>query len=307
MALYQLQKGVLHRIAEQDFKLEKDLQHIIEANLQDLLGIRLIKSEFTIKNKRIDTLGFDEQTNGFVIIEYKRDRNISVIDQGFSYLSLMLENKAEFIIEYNERLGRSMKRNEVDWSQCRVIFVAPSFTDKQREATNFKDVAIELWEVKKYDQGIIGINQIRKTSKESIRQVADRGGEIEEVTNEIRVYTEEDHLAQGSEMTKELYDTLKSRIIALDDVEVTPTKVYISFKVNNRIFTDVTIKKSVIAQRINMKKGMLDDPRHLFQDVSEKGHWGVGHYQANIDENTDLDYLMSLVKQSYNLQKKDSQ
>jgi hypothetical protein len=47
-------------------------------------------------------LAYDPQACAFIIIEYKRDKNISVVDQGFTYLSLMLENKADFIVEYNE-------------------------------------------------------------------------------------------------------------------------------------------------------------------------------------------------------------
>jgi len=65
------------------------------------MGLHLVKSEFSIKNKRIDTLAFDPESKAFIIIEYKRNKNISVVDQGFTYLSLMLENKADFIIEYS--------------------------------------------------------------------------------------------------------------------------------------------------------------------------------------------------------------
>ena len=45
------------------------------------------------------------------------DKNSSVIDQGFTYLGLMLENKADFMVEYNEQLKRNLKRDDVDWSQ----------------------------------------------------------------------------------------------------------------------------------------------------------------------------------------------
>lgn len=201
--------GTLKHISDLPFKLEKDIQRLVEENLELLTSLELVKSEFIIKNKRIDTLAYDPQTCGFVIIEYKRDRNISVVDQGFSYLSLMLENRAEFIIEYNESLGKKLKREDVDWSQSRVIFVAPSFTENQKLATNFKDVAIELWEVKKYENNLISFNQIKKTSKESIKQVITVGGEFNEVTKEIKVYSEEDHLAKGSPEMVELYETLK--------------------------------------------------------------------------------------------------
>ncbi|MCC8133830.1 MAG: hypothetical protein LIP04_09870, partial [Tannerellaceae bacterium] len=126
-----------------------------------IMGYLFIKSEFTIKNNRIDTLAFDEDNRSFVIIEYKRDRNYSVVDQGVSYLNLMLEYKADFIIEYNESQKKSLKRSDVDWSQSKVIFVAPSFTDFQRQSSNFKDLPIELWEIKQFENDIIVINPIK--------------------------------------------------------------------------------------------------------------------------------------------------
>ena len=114
MALYKNGSTQLEAIKEKPFKLEKEIQALFEKNLPAIMGLTLVKSEFTIKNKRIDSLGYDPQTKAFVIIEYKRDRNSSVVDQGFTYLNLMLQNKADFILEYNEGLKKSIKRDEVD-------------------------------------------------------------------------------------------------------------------------------------------------------------------------------------------------
>lgn len=125
MNLYVNQSGKLRDVKEVPFKLERDIQRLFEANLPLIMELELVKSEFTIKNKRIDTLAFDPQSCAFIIIEYKRDKNISVVDQGFTYLSLMLENRADFIVEYNEVCGGNMKRDDVDWSQTRVVFVSP--------------------------------------------------------------------------------------------------------------------------------------------------------------------------------------
>jgi hypothetical protein len=46
------------------------------------------------ENLRIDTLAFDNESKAFVIIEYKKDRNFSVVDQGMAYLNLMLNKKS---------------------------------------------------------------------------------------------------------------------------------------------------------------------------------------------------------------------
>ena len=200
MPIYQKHQSKLSVIQEYPFKLEKEIQQLFEQNLNSIMGLELVKSEFAIKNRRIDTLAFDSQTNAFIIIEYKRSKNSSVIDQGFTYLSLMLQNKADFIIEYNESLNKSLKRNDVDWSQTRVVFVSTSFTENQKAATNFKDLAIELWEVKRFEHDIISIHPIKKTaSAESIKPVAQQNQTFKAVQDEIKVYTEEDHLIKPNE------------------------------------------------------------------------------------------------------------
>jgi hypothetical protein len=48
-----------------------------------------------------------------------------------------------------------LKKDNVDWSQSRVIFISPQFTTYQRKAIEFKDLPIELWEVKKYSNYFI--------------------------------------------------------------------------------------------------------------------------------------------------------
>jgi RecB family endonuclease NucS len=89
-------------IKESKFKLEKELQKLTENNLKLLFGLEFVESEFSVKNFRIDSLAYDKEVNAFSIIEYKRYRKFSVINQGFTYLSLMLNNKADFVLKYNE-------------------------------------------------------------------------------------------------------------------------------------------------------------------------------------------------------------
>jgi len=298
MTLYRNQVGIIKEIQEKPFKLEKDIQKVFETNLSAIMGLELVKREFTIKNKRIDTLAYDTQACAFIIIEYKRDKNISVVDQGFTYLSLMLENKADFILEYNESLKRNLKREDIDWSQTRVAFVSPSFTENQIQATNFKDIGIELWEVKQYENDTIAISPIKKSiSAESIKPITQQTQSLRRVTAEIKVYTEQDHIEKASDLTAELYEKFKDAILNLaDGIEVKPQKFYIAFKKGKNI-TDIAILKKSLKLFINAKASQLDDPKKLAQDVSNIGHWGNGDYQIHVEDDKDLEYIMSLVKQ----------
>lgn len=299
MNLYQSKTTTLSLLKEKPFKLEREIQTLFEKNLLELMGLEMVNSEFVIKGKRINTLGYDPQSKAFVIIEYKRDKNVSVVDQGFTYLSLMLENKADFVLTYNETLNKSIHSTSVDWSQTRVVFVSPSFTENQRLATNFKDIAIELWEVKRYENDLISINPIKKTkSAESIKPLTQQNSVIKSVTDEIKVYIEEDHLNGSSEEIIELYETFKNAILNLtDDIEIVPKKLYIAFKKNKNI-ADIVILKKGLKIFINLKKGQLDDPKGLMKDVSETGHWGNGDYETIVSNTENLEYIMSLVKQA---------
>lgn len=86
--------------------------------------MEFVESEFTIENYRLDSLAFDKENKSFVIIEYKKGNSYSVIDQGYTYLSTVLNNKAEVVLEYNEKMQDTLKRNEIDWTQTKVIFIS---------------------------------------------------------------------------------------------------------------------------------------------------------------------------------------
>ena len=292
------QKEKLESIKELPFKLEREIQKISEENLEIIFGLEFVKSEFSLNNFRIDTLAFDRESQSFVIIEYKRDKNFSVIDQGYAYLSLMLNNKADFILEYNENRRDNLKKADVDWSQSKVIFVSPSFTSYQREAINFKDLPIELWEIKRYSNNSIIYNQIKTFgAEESIKTISKQDETIEKVSKEIKVYTEQEHLNKATDETRELYGKLKNAILSFDNIEIKPTKLYIAFVAGSNI-ADVRIQQNGLKIWINLKKGELDDPKQLAKDVSSIGHWGNGAYEIKIENDENLEYILSLIKQS---------
>ncbi|MFH1049946.1 MAG: DUF5655 domain-containing protein [bacterium] len=304
MRLYINTNNHLDLVKEFQFKLEKEIQVLTEKNLKTVFGYDFVKSEFSISNFRIDTLAFDDTSSSFVIIEYKKDKNFSVIDQGYAYLSLMLNNKSDFILEYNENKKRSLKRNDVDWSQSKVIFISPSFTTYQREAINFKDLPIELWEIRRFSNESIMYNQIPKSgATESIKTISRRDDTIENVNKEIKVYTESEHIAQSDDDITELYERLKSMILNLEGVELQPKKKYIAFIGNSNI-VDIHIQKKSLKLWINLPLTELDDPKQLTRDVSNIGHWGNGSHEIQINDDENLEYIMSLIKQSYKKNKK---
>lgn len=301
MALYNLKDKKLSFIKEIPFKLEKDIQNICEQNMFELLNCKFIRSEFSIDNFRLDTLAFDENTSSFVIIEYKRDKNFSVIDQGYAYLALMLNHKSDFILEYNETTGKNLKRSDVDWSQSKVIFIAPSFTNYQKEAIGFKDLPIELWEIKKYGNDTIYFSQIQtKGTNESIKTISKLDKTIEAVNKEIKVYTENEHIDFASQEIKELYEKIKSMILNIgDDISIKPTKLYIAF-IRKTNICDIAIQKNQLKIWLNIAFGRIEDSKNITRNVSNVGHHGNGDYEITVSDDNNIEYIISLIRQVYN-------
>lgn len=299
MKIYTLKDGTISKIKESAFNKEKEMQMMFEKNLKNIMGLSFVSTEFAVKSYRIDSLAFDGETNAFVIIEYKLNKNISVVDQGITYLKLMLENKKDFLWEYLQKTGKQLDEKGVDWSQSKVVFVADSFTDFQKQASDFKDFAIELWEVKKFDNNIVTINQIRKTkSATSVKPIIKKDDE-KKVVAEVVPYDLEHHLKDKPENIVNLFETFAEAIQNLaPDIEPAYLKLYVAFKQNGSNICSVEIHNNHLKLYIGVKSGKLIDGNHLAEDVSNVGHWGTGDYRIYIKNTDNIEYIMSLIKQA---------
>jgi predicted transport protein len=302
MPIFSIEKGNLKEISQKSIVLEKDVQGMVEKNLNTIFKLEFVTSEFQLHELRVDTLGFDSESKSFVIIEYKRDKNISVIDQGYAYLALLLNNKAEFILVYNEMGKRTLRKNDVDWTQSRVIFISPYFTTYQRKAIDFKDLPIELWEIKLYSNNTILFNQIRSPEQsESVKKISQKSELVKAVNREVKVYTEEDHFQGSSEAMCNIYKELKGSILSIStDINIKPTAKYIAF-IRKKNFVDMVLRKSIIVLYLNMKKGTLNDPQKMAREISGIGHWGNGDYEVKFSESKSIGYILSLIRQSYEM------
>ena len=289
-------------LKQKDFKNEKELQNFFENNIETILGYKFIDTEFVVGDFRIDSLAFDEESKSFRIIEYKNVKNHSLVDQGYTYLKLMLERKADFVLQYNIKTNSSLTTQNIDWSQSRIIFVSPIYTAYQLNATDFKNIPVDLVKVTRYEDDIIEIDFIKKTSNVKVQDIQMESIQ-NDVNKEIIVYTEEDHLSKVSDNIKRVYEELKTRILELDDIDVEAKKLYIAFK-GIRNIADIELHKNKLKIYINMKRGSLNDPLKLTKDISGIGHWGNGDYCIIIDKKDDIDNVIPLIKQSLKVNKK---
>ena len=282
--------------AEEQFLMEKEIQTITEQNLEEIFKLELVASELELPGFRIDTLAFDKESSAFIIIEYKKDCHFSVIDQGVAYLNLMLIHKTEFLYAYYKKTAKMLEKEDIDWTQSRIIFITPEFTKYQQQAIGFKDLGIQLWEVHKYSNGTLTFNEIKPstTTKESIATITRNSAMARRVSREIHVYTEDDLLKLCNDKVKGLYSDLKSAILGLGtDITVHPTKTYIAFH-RKQAFIGFHTSKSGFRIDFRVKISELKDPKKIAKGVSHD-NWSI----ITINEPSEIPYALSLMKQAY--------
>jgi len=304
MPLYQIKQQQVNQIKPSSFKNERELQKLFEANLEPLLGVRFVASEFTTGDRqrgRIDSLGIDQDGTP-VIVEYKKTGKENVINQGLFYLDWLVDHKGDFTLAAQETLGKDI---EIDWSSPRLILVAESFSEYDKYAVNRIGANIQLWTYRRYGDDFLFLESIYATTSQKVSkkekavevgEVSDDSGEIEEI-----IYTLDDHLKGKSEDIKILFDALKERIFALnvdDDILEKPNKIYISYK-HGKNFCEVRPQSKEIKIWLDIGFSELDDPKKLSRDVSQVGHYGTGEVETKLGNLSELDDVMNLVEQSY--------
>lgn len=302
MTIFKIEKGRLTHIPERKISLERDIQKLTEENLEVVLGYKFIASELRVENFRFDTLAWNEETQSFIIIEYKKDRNFSIVDQGFSYLSLLVNKKEFFLIEYFEHTKKHLRREEVDWSQSRVVFISPAFTQHQINSVNFQNMAFDLYEIKLFENNTVLYNQIKPSdSSESIDLVM-KDSRFESVVKEIKNYSIDNLFKENWKESRALFDVLGDRVVALDpNIKLVPQKYYAGCKIGTQNVVDLNPHKSFIeVHLLRVRPEDLSDPekRVTYQDFSME-HYNKHVSLFRVKSVDDIDYAMMLIKQVY--------
>ena len=154
--LFRLQSGRAVELQGDASDLEKPLQTLIEANLDTLLGIRFLATEYSTGKThagRIDSLGLDEN-NCPVILEYKRSVGENVINQGLFYLDWLMDHQAEFKLLVMDKLGK-LAADAIDWTAPRLVCIAADFTRYDGHAVQQINRNIELIRYRRFGDDLL--------------------------------------------------------------------------------------------------------------------------------------------------------
>jgi predicted transport protein len=287
------------------FSRELELQKLCEKNLETLFSVRFIASEFSIGQQqpgRIDTLGLDREGSP-VIIEYKKTHKDSIINQGLFYMNWLLDHRGDFTLAAQKVLGNEIY---IDWSHPRLILVAETFSTYDKFAVNQIGANIELWTYIRYGENLFHLEPIfvsnklkRKNNIQSPKETKGSEPDAEKIENEI--YDLDTHLFGKSQKITDLFYEFQERVLALNPDDAIIEKInknIISYR-HGKNFCELWIQASKIKLWLDIPILELEDPYHLAEDVSEKGHWGTGDVAVNLASLVDLDKVMDLVAQAY--------
>ena len=174
---------------------------------------------------------------------------------------------------------------------------------------NFKDVPFELWEIKRFSNGTIGLDQHLSSSEESIQKIDNRKDSvIKKVGKEVTKHVEETSLSHIDQNLKDLYYELREKVLGWDEIRIVPKKHYIGFWKGNKgkfyigpqkkqlkieVFSRIDYNGNVSSVK---NKFILDDPKNIFTLKKDKYR---ETYLFNYRDNKDLDYLVMMLKQKF--------
>lgn len=301
MPLYEIQSNdKVSQIKPTSFTSEKVLQKLFEENLEKLLGVRFIASEFTTGDRqrgRIDSLGIDQDGTP-TIIEYKKSSKENIINQGLFYLDWLVDHKGDFTIAAQEVLGSEF---EINWSQPRLILIAETFSEYDKYAVNRIGANIELWAYHRYGENFLYLDPIFITNPKAIKTTKTLKISTTEEETETPIYTLDDHLAGKNETIRELFEQLRENIFALTDdnsIIEKANKMYISYK-HGKNFCEIRIQSKALWIWLDSFQAELDDPYQLTRDVTNIGHYGTGQVDLKLTTASDMSKVLNLIEQSF--------
>ncbi len=278
--------------------VEKSLQTLMERNLEALIGIRFLASEYSTGKRhggRIDTLGIDEN-NCPVIIEYKRATNENVINQGLYYLDWLMDHQAEFKLLVMDRLGIEVSK-DIDWSAPRLLCVAGGFTKYDEHAVQQINRNIELYTYKRYGEELLLLDLVNATTaSSSVENVID-------IESRSIYKTVSEYLSQASPELVNWFEELKAYMVALgDDVQIKTLKYYVAFKrIKNFACVEIHPQTKKISLYLKVDPDSIELEIGFTRDVRKIGHYGTGDLEVTIGSLEQLEQAKELIQRSYEL------
>ena len=282
----------VEEIILQESKLERQIQTLIEKNMDKFFGVKFVKSEWAIEDGRMDSIGLDENYCP-VIFEYTRSQNDNVINQGLFYLDWLLEHKADFKLLVREKLGEEAC-DRVDFSAPCVICIAGDFKNYDLHAVKQIKRNIKLVKYRVHKDDLVLFEQLNAPTTVTIDESdSENGGTTKYVQK-----THLEKLESAPEKIQTLYHEVCDYIESLDDdISSNQLKYYIAYrKVQNVFCIEVYNSYIAIRTKLDPKKNEIIDG--FTRDMTGVGHYGTGDFEIELRNESQLDAVKALIRKA---------
>ncbi|ADE14202.1 conserved hypothetical protein [Nitrosococcus halophilus Nc 4] len=306
MPLFEITGNSLIPVEQTNFSIEKELQILIEKNLAAVFNCRFVASEFStgaLHAGRIDSLALSEDNNP-VIIEYKKVESSELINQSLFYLHWIEDHKGDFEIAVQRELGNGV---EVDWSDVRVICIAPNYKKYDLHAVQVMGANIELWKYRLFKNGSLYFEEVFQAAKiptsvqaNSKNSVMVEAGKKAAQVRATATYTFEEHLERKSKAIQSLIHSIREYILGLDPaVEEVPKKFYVAYKISQNIVCMEPQNKN-IKLFVKLRASDVEAPPKSYRDVTNVGHYGTGDTEFTLSTETEFEQVKPFIELAYN-------
>jgi predicted transport protein len=303
--LFRLNGDIASELVGRITPLEKNLQSLIEGQMETFIGVRFLASEYATGKThkgRIDSLGLDE--NGCpVIIEYKRRSNENVINQGLFYLDWLLDHQAEFRWLVMEKLGKETSEH-IEWAGTRLLCIAADFTRYDQYAVQQIPRNIELIRYKLFGDDLLLLELVNAQSVPDATTVKPAATEVPPNQQETSKLAGKDkslveQLALATPEIRALYEQTTALLLSLgDDVQQKALKLYTAFR-RLKNFACVIVYPNRLLITLKLDPATVAVEEGFSRDVSQVGHWGTGDVELCLRNPADLHKALALLERSY--------
>jgi predicted transport protein len=297
--LFKVEGGGVRELPGRAVAVERDLQALIERNLDTVLGVRLLASEYSTGKThggRIDTLGIDEN-NAPVIVEYKRSTNENVINQGLYYLDWLLDHRAEFTLLVMKQFG-SEAADAVEWSSPRLLCIAGDFNRYDEHAVQQINRSIELMRYRSYDAGFLVLELVNATggAGEAVTATKVAAGKSPRAATTVT-----EHYNNATPELRNVFDELDRHLRTLgDDVTTKTLKLYFAYRrIKNFVCVEVHPQSNRLLVYLKVDPDSVRLEEGFSRDVRKIGHFGTGDLEVRIASGDDVERAAHLFKRSY--------
>jgi len=250
-----------------------------------------------------NSLALSEDNNP-VIIEYKKVESSELITQSLFYLHWIQDHKGDFEIAVQRALGSGVV---VDWSDVRVICIAPNYKKYDLHAVQVMGANIELWKYRRFMNNTIYLEEVFQAAKVASSSSVDGGknpvmveaGRKAAQVRKSATYVFEEHLEGKPTHIQSLMHTVREFIVGLDPaIDEVPKKFYVAYKSSQNIVCMEPQSRN-IKLFVKLRAADVESPPKFYRDVAEIGHFGTGDTEFTISSEQEFQLVKPYIEKAY--------